>query len=594
MAFEIYGNLDLHLGQLENAKFEQVTTLPTASASNYGNIVHLVPDDIIYQCQKQGDNYVWRSLQIKKVSVVGEGNVVTDVSYDNTTDTITITKGISAVEQETGKGLSTNDYTTTEKNKLAGIAAGAEVNQKAYANVKVGATTIAAGSKTDTIELVAGSNNVTITPDATNKKVTISVEHTDLSGYIPTSQKGANNGVATLDAQGKVPSSQLPSYVDDVIEGYYYNGKFYREAAHTTEITAEAGKIYVDLSTDKTYRWGGSAYAVISETLALGETAGTAYEGSKGKALADTVAATSAQNPTLAWGTQTTLGRANGKTFKLTMPANPNTDTHVTAVENHYTPQEDTNAQINATSGSYISGIKRDAAGHVTGIQENALPTDTGATSVETTGSGNAVTSASYDSTTRKMTLTKGTTFLTEHQDISGKADKTATVSNVAYDTTNKKITKTINGTTSDVVTAAKIVTDGGGITEHQSLDGYVNDIEISGSGNAVTSVSKLGNKIIYTKGSSFLTAADVADKLQGFRTNALTGSTGSVGNAVHGFTEIYSVQAYVGSSQVFLNTLNITTETVGGETKRSMIEWDAGSTSFTSSSEFKLVIIGK
>lgn len=104
MAYEVYGNLDLHLGQLKNTKFEQVTTLPTASASEYGRLVHLVPDDIVYQCQKQGDNYVWRSLQIKKVNVAGGGNVVTDVSYDNTTDTLTITKGLNAVEQKQVKG----------------------------------------------------------------------------------------------------------------------------------------------------------------------------------------------------------------------------------------------------------------------------------------------------------------------------------------------------------------------------------------------------------------------------------------------------------------------------------------------------------
>lgn len=58
-----------------------------------------------------------------------------------------------------------------------------------------------------------------------------------------------------------------------------------------------------------------------------------------------------------------------------------------------------------------------------------------------------------------------GQGFLTQHQDISGKADKSATVSTVTYDTTNKKIRKTINGNTTDVVTAATIVTDGGGIT---------------------------------------------------------------------------------------------------------------------------------
>lgn len=59
---------------------------------------------------------------------------------------------------------------------------------------------------------------------------------------------------------GKVPASELPSYVDDIIEGYYYNGAFYTDSAHTTPITGETGKIYVDLSTNKQYRWSGSAY----------------------------------------------------------------------------------------------------------------------------------------------------------------------------------------------------------------------------------------------------------------------------------------------------------------------------------------------
>ena len=99
--------------------------------------------------------------------------------------------------------------------------------------------------------------------------------------------KGAANGVAELDANGKVPSSQLPSYVDDVIEGYYYNSKFYKESSHTTEITGETGKIYVDLSTEKTYRWSGTAFAEISASLALGETSSTAYRGDRGKTAYD-------------------------------------------------------------------------------------------------------------------------------------------------------------------------------------------------------------------------------------------------------------------------------------------------------------------
>lgn len=93
--------------------------------------------------------------------------------------------------------------------------------------------------------------------------------------------RGANGGVASLDTSGKVPESQLPSYVDDVLE---YNNK----AAFPAE--GESGKIYIAKDTNLTYRWSGSAYVEISPSLALGETGSTAYAGDKGKALADKLA----------------------------------------------------------------------------------------------------------------------------------------------------------------------------------------------------------------------------------------------------------------------------------------------------------------
>lgn len=106
-----------------------------------------------------------------------------------------------------------------------------------------------------------------------------------ITTYLKASLKGKANGLAELDADGKVPSAQLPSYVDDVIEGYLYNGKFYKESAHTTAISGEGGKIYVDLSTGVTYRWSGSTFVEISKSLAVGTTSGTAYDGAKGAAL---------------------------------------------------------------------------------------------------------------------------------------------------------------------------------------------------------------------------------------------------------------------------------------------------------------------
>ena len=102
-------------------------------------------------------------------------------------------------------------------------------------------------------------------------------------GAIAATLKGANNGVAELDSTGKVPSAQLPSFVDDVVEGYLNEGKFYKESAHTTQITGEAGKIYVDLTSLKTYRWSGTAFVVISDTITLGETSSTAFRGDRGK-----------------------------------------------------------------------------------------------------------------------------------------------------------------------------------------------------------------------------------------------------------------------------------------------------------------------
>lgn len=113
--------------------------------------------------------------------------------------------------------------------------------------------------------------------------------------YIKSSQKGAASGVAELDSTGKVPAAQLPSYVDDVVEGYRlaYGGGYYFFTQNTAEtqylISGETGKIYVDLVTEKTYRWSGSVFVEISASLALGETSSTAYAGDKGKALSDSI-----------------------------------------------------------------------------------------------------------------------------------------------------------------------------------------------------------------------------------------------------------------------------------------------------------------
>lgn len=93
-----------------------------------------------------------------------------------------------------------------------------------------------------------------------------------LNAFIST--KGQPSGLAELDSTGKVPAAQLPSYVDDVLE-------FSTKAQFPQ--TGETGKIYVAKDTNLTYRWTGTQYLEISQSLALGETPSTAYPGDKGK-----------------------------------------------------------------------------------------------------------------------------------------------------------------------------------------------------------------------------------------------------------------------------------------------------------------------
>ena len=125
---------------------------------------------------------------------------------------------------------------------------------------------------------------------------------------------GAISSKADLDTSGKVLSSQLPSYVDDVLE---YSAK------SNFPSTGESGKIYVDTATNLTYRWSGSAYVEISPSLALGETSSTAYRGDRGKIAYDHSQTSHA--PTNAEVNQNAF--SNVKVGSTTVSADSKTDT---------------------------------------------------------------------------------------------------------------------------------------------------------------------------------------------------------------------------------------------------------------------------
>ena len=174
-------------------------------------------------------------------------------------------------------------------------------------------------------------NGKAISSNPTLAKGDVGLGNVDNVKQVPYSSRGVANGVATLDSAGKVPSSQLPGYVDDVLEylgqvsaptivaqgttadntaGIVYafnhldqafkpgfvvkgkDGKYYGAGAEaygtknsSNTCTPDAGKIYVQTDNNRTYRWSGSGMVEISASLALGTTSSTAYAGDKGVAL---------------------------------------------------------------------------------------------------------------------------------------------------------------------------------------------------------------------------------------------------------------------------------------------------------------------
>lgn len=197
---------------------------------------------------------------------VGVASSATHAMNKGQTDTALNLK----VDKAPGKQLSDNNYTQDEKNKLAGIEAGAEVNEVSPADLAL---------KADETALTAHTSDVNNPHRVTKTQLELgNVDNTsDLNKPISNATQSALDGKADL-VDGKVPESQLPSFVDDV--------QSFDTKADFPEI-GEDGKIYIDKSNNLTYRWAGTDYTVVSESLALGETTSTAYRGDRGRVAYD-------------------------------------------------------------------------------------------------------------------------------------------------------------------------------------------------------------------------------------------------------------------------------------------------------------------
>lgn len=160
--------------------------------------------------------------------------------------------------------------------------------------------------------------------------------------------KGAPNGLASLNESGIIPSAQLPSYVDDVIEVDTFSN---------LPGTGESGKIYIVQDTNLTYRWSGTGYVEISKSLALGETSSTAYPGDKGKATTDK------------------LNKISDKVVVGPTTVNPSTDKIVLKYQTHFTStnsdSEDSHT-INAATTSQAGVMSSADKTKLNGLKDQA------------------------------------------------------------------------------------------------------------------------------------------------------------------------------------------------------------------------------
>lgn len=346
-----------------------------------------------------------------------------------------------------------------------------------------------------------------------------------LNAFIST--KGQPGGLAELDSTGKVPAAQLPSYVDDVLE-------FSTKAQFPQ--TGETGKIYVAKDTNLTYRWTGTQYLEISQSLALGETSSTAYPGDKGKANRDAL---------------------NSMPTKLTSYLTPTTSTGELVKINYkyaakdglnYSPLQDDNIDIpsaTTTNAGAMSAIDKgrlddlyDEFGSIEnpGDKLNSLPKNLVTGLDATSRNANTVTinykqsDLSAASNSYANPITKSQTIPAATQSAAGvmtATDKQNLDVNIPNRITNldnrvttevNRIEELIESSSNDIINDLNVEIQARKNGDNQlqtninnlqstmntELAKKVGKVTVAGSGNAVTTASISGDTLTLTKGATY------------------------------------------------------------------------------------------
>lgn len=220
-----------------------------------------------YKIETNGEGHVIGAVPVVKKDITDLGVPAQDTTYEDATQSV--------------HGL----MSMADKTKLDGISSEANKTSVQYDTANKKFTQTTDGNTADVVgiqqiksdlQLVkadVGLGNADNTSDA-DKPISTATQAA-LDHKLSDSLKGAASGLAELDASGKVPASQLPSYVDDVLEF---------DSILDFPAEGESGKIYVAKDTNLSYRWTGTTYIKVASDLSLGETSSTAYRGDRGAA----------------------------------------------------------------------------------------------------------------------------------------------------------------------------------------------------------------------------------------------------------------------------------------------------------------------
>ena len=286
----LYNNQDLGIRvQVEGADREILTDTQTQDISNKTiSLSTLVSPSINSPQVSDGTfaNSVLNSPTINSASinvpVLSGGNLSLTTLESSSVNACTLSGSTINVDNNTLSNVEVDNFKSGVLNtSLSGGATDIQVPSakaaKDYADSVSGAVNTALGNHlSDTVDAHLGTA-IGNTPSGNLSATTVQAALNELQSDVDTrelaSNKGAANGYCPLGADSKVSATYLPSYVDDVVEVANYAA---------LPGTGETGKIYVTLDTNLTYRWTGSVYAEISQSLALGETSTTAYRGDRG------------------------------------------------------------------------------------------------------------------------------------------------------------------------------------------------------------------------------------------------------------------------------------------------------------------------